>query len=298
MKKTIIALSVLTLILFGGINTSRAGVPPGYYWSAVRTIVQGIRSTAALIDAATALKGLSLPVGFQFDMTIPTVITYDGFAIEVTAGSTYDKNLIIWLLWGSTWERAIEMQYNDVNKGEIIIKPYAFTHTGSSTAMHKIVYNHTTGTREMTVYSNPASVTNIDKSICIAKEEGGYVTVYFTANLNTTLGGTPTSDVYLFGAKISTTSPYPCTALQGIKDIGDTPYNFTFYGATYSYNAGLFNSIDGYVAQGQTGGTYGSYTYPLASEIDPANLPTDTDLIGLSTISFAATGDPSWIKTP
>jgi hypothetical protein len=297
MKKTILVVSIL--ILFAEINSSQGSIP-GWEWTTVRDIVQGIRTTAAIIDTATAIKGINLPVGFQKDITLPDTGLYTGIAIQVTSGiGEWDKFLVIWLKWDTTWERAIEMQYNSVDKGEIIIRPYAFTHiTLNSTAdkLCKIVYDHTTGPRIMTVYSYDPTVVNwTQRSIGIATEANGYVTVYFTAHTDLNVGGTATSDAYLFGAKISTTDPYPCTAMQGVRDIGD-PYDFTWHGvANGLINAGLFNST-GYIANGQLGGYYAGdgITYPLASDIVAGNLPTSAQVEAVS-ISFAGSGDPSWL---
>jgi hypothetical protein len=141
----------------------------------------------------------------------------------------------------------------------------------------------------MTLYSvHSPTVNSVERSIGIAVEQGGYVDLYFTAHLDQDLGGSVTNDVYLFGARIGSTSPHYCTAKQGIRDQGDT-YDFTLYGGSNPTNAGLFNE-SGFVSDGETGGA----PYPLDSDVDSTNLPTATDM-GSFTVSFQSSADPDFL---
>jgi hypothetical protein len=103
----------------------------------------------------------------------------------------------------------------------------------------------------MTVYSQHSpAVNSVTASIGLAREEGGYVDLYFSTHLDTSLGGVASNDAYLFGARIEKTSPHGCTAKQGLRDQGDS-YDFTIYGGANRANNG-HSAESGFVEDGQS----------------------------------------------
>jgi hypothetical protein len=183
----------------------------------------------------------------------------------------------------------MEYSYDDASSGQIVFSPYAFDSSYSSGRLNRIEFAHGASIREMTVFSQHApSLNTVTASIGLAREQSGYVDLYFSAHLDTDHGGDAINDAYLFGARIEEASPHLCTAKQGICD-QDDPYSFTLYGAANPVNNGHFDE-SGFVADGQSsdGG------YPAASSVDPANLPTSSAVSAVS-VSFQSTADPDFI---
>jgi hypothetical protein len=261
-------------------------------WSGFRAIVQGYRNVTTLVESALNLIN-------TFDPAPGTAVhitsglggsDFDELAIKLSSsGGTYSYLLEVWTKRGAVWSKAMEYAYDDGNSGQIVFSPHAFDSSYSSGSLHRVVFNHSSSIREMTVYSQHSpAVNSVSASIGVASDDGDYVDLYFSAHLDTSYGGTASNDAYLFGALIGKTSPHSCTAKQGLRDQGAT-YDFTLFGATNPANNGHFDET-GFVEDGQS--TDG--IYPAASSVDPANLPTSVE-VGAISIGFQSTSDPDFI---
>ncbi len=262
-------------------------------WSAVRFIIQGLRNTASLVDAAVFLEGVDIPIGFKINLPLIHP-SYSNIAIRVSdaSGQGYVKLIEIWTKRSGTWYKGVELYFNSINSGRVYVKPFAFDSVNySAGSKHQIDYSHSVGTRSMTVYSHHSpALNNVSKSIGTAVDTGGYVSVYLTAHLNSSFGGSGTNDAYLFGARISAASPYYAVAKQGVNDQGNPPaYDFTAYGASWPINASLFNS-GGFYYDGSSGGGL----YPQASDVSAAGLPTAAQVNAVDLTSRLVDSDPGF----
>ncbi len=261
-------------------------------WDGFRAIVQGYRNVTALVEGALTLVNTYNPVpGTAVHIQSGLgAADFDELAIKLSdSGGIYTYLLEVWTKRGAFWMKAMEYAYDDASSGQIVFSPYAFDSSYSSGSLHKIVFCHSSSTRQMTVYSQHSpAVSSVTASIGLGREQGGYVDLYFSAHLDTSFGGTGSDDAYLFGARIEKASPHRCTAKQGLRDQGDA-YDFTVFGAANPANVGHFEET-GFIADGQS--TDGSY--PAASNVDPANLPTSAEVSAVS-VSFQATTDPDFI---
>jgi hypothetical protein len=287
--KKLLTITVLLVMLFS-VNISKGAE---IHWGSVRTIVQAYRDICTLVESSITF--------------INTYNPSPGSALHVTSGldgkdfeecavklsnSTggYAYLLEVWTKRGGTWYKGMEYNYNDGNSGEIILNPYAFDSINyTDGSLHRIVFNHSTKQKDMTVYSvHSPAVNTVERSIGTATEVVGFVDLYFTAHLNQDFDVSGTNDAYLFGARISTVSPYYCTAKQGICDQGAT-YDFTAYGIPHGLNAGLFTN-SGFIDDGKAGGG----NYSPESNVVSSNLPSATIVNGF-TVSFQSVADPDFI---
>lgn len=258
-------------------------------WSPVRIIVQGYRNVSALVEASLALVNAYHP---QPGTSVHITSGLGGWDftelyIKLSApGGSYTYLLEVWTKRVDGWHKAMEYSYDDASAGRIVFHPFAIDSGYADGNMHRVEFQHSVSQRQMTLYSQYAvAVSGATNSIGVAIEQADYVDIYFTAHLNTSLGGAATNDAYLFGARIAKAVPYRCTAKQGLRDQGDT-YDFTSFGGALLANNGHFDQT-GWVEDTQS--TDGSY--PPAGDVLAANLPAGADVSAVS-VSFASTADP------
>jgi len=294
MRRSIIVLLALMLLLPAAVLTANEAA-----WSPVRTIVQGYRDVAALVETSLALVNAYRPQPGMAVHITSGLGAYDftELAIKLSeSGGTYAYLLEVWTKRAGVWSKAMEYSYDDASAGQIVFHPYAFDDSYANGNMHRVEFLHTVSQRQMTLYSQYAvPVSDATKSIGVAREQGDYVDIYFTAHLNSSLGlaGDPkplVSDAYLFGSRIEKAEPHYCTGKEGIRNQGET-YDFTYFGEANPYNNGYFdaNATNGFVTDSV--GTY--LSYPDASGVDPLNLPTSSAVAAVS-VSFASTADPDF----
>jgi hypothetical protein len=288
MRRSIFVLLALMLLLPAAVLTADSTL-----WNGVRPIVQGYRNMTAVVEACLALVNAYRPQPGTAVHITSGLGAYDftELAIKLSeSGGTYAYLLEVWTKRGATWSKAMEYSYDDASAGQIVFSPYAFSMIYTEGSLHRIEFQHSPSLRQMKVYSyHPTAVNNVTFSIGLAREAGDYVDVYVTANLDNSspIGGTGTLDAYLFGARIAKASPHLCTAKQGRLDQGDA-YDFTLFGVANPANNGHFDE-NGFVEDGQS--TDGSY--PAASSVDKANLPTAAEMSAAS-VSFLSTADPDF----
>lgn len=284
MRRSILVLMALVLLLpAAALKADEAA------WSPVRIIVQGYRNVSALVEASLALVNAYHP---QPGTSVHITSGLGGWDftelyIKLSApGGSYTYLLEVWTKRVDGWHKAIEYSYDDASAGQIVFHPYAFDSiTYQPENLHRVEFQHSVSQRQMTLYSQYAvPVSGATKSIGVAIEQGDYVDVYFTAHIGN-VGGAGTPDAYLFGARVEKAAPHRCTAKQGLRDQGDT-YDFTYFGAANPVNNGHFAET-GWVEDAQS--LDGSY--PAASGVDPANLPSSAAVSAVS-VSFASPADP------
>ena len=204
----------------------------------------------------------------------------------------------------NAYEIGLEYYYNEDEdtgdvSGTIIFRPRPFENATTTTnpdSIYKIVFNNTSTTRSIDFYADNTTNTNghwnnVTRTCAFLDQDASYVNLYITSYLKDEINVSPlivpdgTQDCYLFGAKVKRGSPYYATAKQGLNNVGT--YQFTLFGDNWK-NAGLFN-VNGFIDDVQLGGG----NYPLATDINPANLPQNADVTGAISFSHFSGYNPN-----